>query len=232
MSGDEAGAATAQVLIDTNSILFRPHEPFYFSSGWASPVYVDCKRLISFPDARDRVIELAIRKIRDTVGDAALEVIAGGEVAGVPFASMIADRLRLPLVIVRKQPKGFGPTAQTEGVLEPDKQVLLVEDLTTDGRTKALFCQGLTKAGAVVRHAFVIFKYGIFDHVVRDMDALGVELFSLATWSDVLDVARRRGDFDSGILAEMERYVADPIHWSETHGGIGVDSLTQSVLAR
>ncbi len=232
MTSDNPGAATAEILLDTQSILFRPHEPFFFSSGWASPVYVDCKRLISFPEARDRVIDLAIQKIRDTVGELALEVIAGGEVAGVPFASIIADRLRLPLVIVRKQPKGFGPTAQTEGVLEPGKQALLVEDLTTDGRTKALFCQGLTKAGAVVRHAFVIFKYGIFDHVVHDMDALGVELFSLATWADVLEVARQRGDFDTGTLAEMESYVADPIHWSEMHGGIGVDSLAQSAFAR
>jgi orotate phosphoribosyltransferase len=221
MNDEELADTTAQILLDTRSVLFRPNEPFFFSSGWASPVFVDCKRLISFPLARNVLIELSIGKILANVGYEALDVVAGGEVAGVPFAAIIADRLHLPLVIVRKQALGLGPTAQTEGVLEPGKRVLLVEDLTTDGRTKALFCNGLRKAGADVRKAFVIFKYGIFDHVVRDMDALGVSLFSLATWTDVLRVAKRRGDFDAPVLEQIESYVADPVRWSKAHGGIG-----------
>ena len=221
MTDNALGETTARILLDTRSILFRPEEPFFFSSGWASPVFVDCKRLISFPLARNTLIELAIRKIVEAVGYEALDVIAGGEVAGVPFAAMIADRLHLPLVFVRKQAKGFGPTSQIEGVLEAGKRVLLVEDLTTDGRSKALFCNGLRKAGADVRHVFVIFKYGIFDHSVRDLDSLGVAMSSLATWTDVLEVARRRSDFDEATLKEIEAYVADPIGWSEAHGGIG-----------
>ncbi len=212
---------TARILLDTGSVLFRPAEPFFFSSGWASPVFVDCKRLISFPLARNALLELAIRRIVHEVGYEAVDVIAGGEVAGVPFAAMIADRLHLPLVIVRKQAMGLGPGAQTEGVLTPGRRVLLVEDLTTDGRTKAVFCRGLRRAGAEVAKAFVIFKYGIFDHVVRDMDALGVTLFALATWTDVLRVARERQHFDEATLTAIQAYVADPVGWSKAHGGIG-----------
>ena len=227
MTDNALGETTARILLDTRSILFRPEEPFFFSSGWASPVFVDCKRLISYPLARNTLIELAIRKIVEAVGYEALDVIAGGEVAGVPFAAMIADRLHLPLVFVRKQSKGFGPTSQIEGVLEAGKRVLLVEDLTTDGRSKALFCNGLRKAGAEVSHVFVIFKYGIFDHVVRDLDSLGVEMSCLATWSDVLEVARRRSYFDAATLDEIEAYVGDPIGWSEAHGGVGPAAATR-----
>lgn len=212
----------AQILLDTRSVLFRPQEPFFFSSGWASPVFVDCKRLISFPLARNALIELSIRNILATVGYEAFDAIAGGEVAGVPFAAMIADRLHLPLVIVRKQAMGFGPSAQIEGVLPAGRRVLLVDDLTTDGRSKAVFCNGLRKAGAEVAHAFVIFRYGIFDTVVRDLDAMGVSLFALATWADVLRVARRRGDLGPEVLDAIEAYVADPVRWSKAHGGIGV----------
>jgi len=218
---DELADTTAQILLDTDAVLFRPHEPFMFSSGWASPVYVDCKRLVSYPLARNTLIELSIRRILSTVGYAAFDVVAGGEVAGLPFASMIADRLHLPLVIVRKQGKGFGPLAQIEGALAPGQRALLVEDLTTDGRTKALFCKGLRRAGATVEHAFVVFKYGIFDRVVRDLDTLGIDLFALATWADVLRVARRRGAFDAATLDAMAAYVADPVAWSARHGGIG-----------
>lgn len=212
---------TAQILLDTGCVLFRPQEPFFFSSGWASPVFVNVKRLISFPLARNTLIDLAVRKILDTVGYAAFDVIAGGEVAGIPFAAMVADRLNLPLVIVRKQAKGYGPKAQIEGALEGAKRVLLVEDLTTDGRTKALFCDGLRRGGAEVKYAFVIFKYGIFDYVVRDLDVRGLELFSLATWDDLMRVARARGAMDAAMLKEIEAYIRDPIAWSEVHGGAG-----------
>jgi orotate phosphoribosyltransferase len=221
MIQDDLAEMTAQILLDTHAILFQPEHPFFFSSGWASPVFVDCKRVISYPLARTTLIELAIRKILSTVGYEAFDIIAGGEGAGVPFAAMIADRLHLPLVVVRQHAMGFGPLAQADGVLEPGNRVLLVDDLTTDGRTKAVFCQGLRRAGAVVHQAFVLFKYGIFDHVIRDLDQLDVTLFALATWTDVLQVARQRNSLAPEILAGIEAYVVDPIGWSEAHGGIG-----------
>lgn len=221
MTDTDLAETTSQILLDTGCVLFHPQEPFFFSSGWASPVYVNVKRLISYPLARNTLIELAVKKILGTVGYAAFDVIAGGEVAGIPFAAMVADRLDLPLLIVRKQAKGYGPKAQVEGALEPGKKVLLVEDLTTDGRSKALFCDGLRRAGAVVEHAFVIFKYGIFDYVVRDLDARELKLFSLATWDDLMRVARARGAMDASTLKEIEAYVRDPVAWSEAHGGAG-----------
>ena len=210
----------ARILLDTRSVYVRA-EPFFFTSGWASPVFVDVKRLIAFPVARTALIELAVERILATAGYEAFDVIAGGEVAGVPFAAMIADRLHLPLVIVRKQAKGFGRMAQLEGALRPDARCVLVEDLTTDGRTKADFCAALMRAGAAVRHAFVVFKYGIYDHVVGDLERMGVVLTALATLPDILATARRRGDFAPGELAQLEAFVADPVAWSTEHGGIG-----------
>ena len=47
------GSTAAKVLLDTGAVLFRPQRPFFFSSGWASPVYVDCRQAMSFPLARD-----------------------------------------------------------------------------------------------------------------------------------------------------------------------------------
>ena len=41
----ELAARAARLLLDTKAVLFRPERPFFFSSGWASPVYVNCKNL-------------------------------------------------------------------------------------------------------------------------------------------------------------------------------------------
>ncbi|MBT6274930.1 MAG: orotate phosphoribosyltransferase, partial [Chromatiales bacterium] len=204
---DELGLLAAKVLLDTGAVLFRPDRPFFFSSGWASPVYVDCAKAISYPMARDALIELSIRRIQSVVGYAALDGIAGAEGGGVPFAAIIADRLHLPLVIARKQSAGLGPHAQTDGEIAPGNRMLLVDDVTTDGRTKASMSEALRKAEAAVRFAFVIFRYGIFDAVMRQED-LGVELFSLLTWRELLAVAHRERAFAPDIIDKIEDYVA------------------------
>jgi orotate phosphoribosyltransferase len=220
---EDLGLLGARILLDTDAVLFRPERPFFFSSGWASPVYVDCKKAISFPIARDALIELSIKRILSTVGHAALDGIAGAEGGGVPFASIIADRLHLPLVVARKQPAGLGPHAQTDGVVGSGRRILLVDDVTTDGRTKAVMSKALRTAGAEVRHAFVVFRYGIFDAVVRE-EELGVDLLSLLTWRELLVVARRVQAFPETTLERIEEYIADPLRWSVKHGGIGAST--------
>src|SRR3546814_2708613 len=79
-----------------------------------------------------------------------------------------------------KEPKGFGGMAQIEGGLDEGQRVLLVEDLTTDGGSKAKFVHALRQAGATVDHTYVVFHYGIFPEIWETMDALGVKLHALA----------------------------------------------------
>ena len=56
---DAAELETARLLLDINAVNFRPDEPYTLTAGWASPAYIDCRRVISFPDARRRIIRLA-----------------------------------------------------------------------------------------------------------------------------------------------------------------------------
>ena len=46
--------------------------------------------------------------------------------------------------------------------LNDGQRVLLVEDLTTDGRSKVNFCKALREAGATVEHVLVFFFYDIY----------------------------------------------------------------------
>ena len=101
----------ARILIEIEAVLFRPDDPFIFTSGRASPVYVDCRRIISFPRARRKLMDMGLELIAEEIGYESLEAIAGGETAGIPFAAWIADRMALPMLYVRKKPKGFGRDA-------------------------------------------------------------------------------------------------------------------------
>ena len=210
---------TARILFEIEAVLFNSEKPFIFTSGWASPVYIDCRKILSYPRARTELMKMAEETILNEIGCESLESVAGGETAGIPFAAWIADRLSLPMQYIRKQPKGFGRMAQIEGKLEEGARTLLVEDLATDGKSKVKFCEALRNAGAQVDHAFVIFHYGIFPQSLATMKSLNVELHALATWWDALAVAKEMKYFDNDTLDEVEAFLNSPAEWSEAHGG-------------
>jgi len=211
---------TAKMLLEVKAILFRADEPFRFTSGWASPVYIDCRKIISYPRVRQTLMDFAASVILRQIGFESIDAVAGGETAGIPFAAWLADRLMLPMQYVRKKPKGFGRTAQIEGAFSECDRILLVEDLTTDGRSKVMFCEALRKAGATVSHTFVLFYYDIFPQTKEMLEKMGMQMHYLATWWDILDQCKNFGYFDEKTLAEVERFLQNPMEWSSAHGGI------------
>ncbi len=212
---------TARALIETESVLFNPAEPFTLKSGKKSPVYIDCRRLISFVNERSQLMNYAAHIIASEIGKDNVDCLAGGETAGIPYGAFIADRLNKPMIYVRKEPKGYGRMAQIEGFL-PEKNekgkkpnVVLIEDLQTDGGSKKVFVEALRAAGARVNHAFVLFHYGIFDSSEQNMKDIGITLHSLTTWWDVLHVAKERQYFDRQTIQAVEDFLNNPLQWQE-----------------
>lgn len=210
---------TAKMLLEVKAVLFSEGKPFIFTSGWASPVYIDCRKLIFYPRIRTQLVEFAVATLGRDAGFEQFDVVAGGETAGIPYAAWIADRLALPLQYVRKKPKGFGRNAQIEGDIREGARTLLVEDLATDGRSKIHFCKALRDAGAVVEHVYVNFYYDIFPESRETLSGLGVKLHHLASWWDVLAVVKRGGYLSPAQLNEVEKFLHAPAEWSAAHGG-------------
>jgi orotate phosphoribosyltransferase len=215
----EMARLTARMLLEVRAVHFRRDDPYKLTSGLASPVYIDCRKLISYPRIRATLMDFACAKLMRDAGFEQFDAVAGGETAGIAFAAWIAERLGLPMLYVRKKPKGFGRNAQIEGELADGARVLLVEDLTTDGGSKLKFAEALRAAGAGCAHAFVIFHYGVFPEVPATLARHGLTLHALATWRDVLAEARAAGHFDPETLAEVEAFLAAPLAWSAAHGG-------------
>ena len=215
----QAGLITARILLEIKAVNFRPEEPYILTSGWASPVYVDCRKVISFPRARAKISELAAATIQREAGYESVDAIAGGETAGIPYAAWISDKLMLPMLYVRKKPKGFGRNAQIEGDFKPGARVVLVEDLASDGASKVTFCNAIREAGAEISHTFVVFFYGVFPGAMKTLNEIGVSMSFLANWWDVLEVAEAEGNFDKKTIDEVRAFLHDPVQWSAMHGG-------------
>ena len=215
----EVARQVARMLLEIEAVHFRPDPPFTFTSGLASPVYIDCRKLISYPRIRAACMDWACARLMQDAGYEQFDAVAGGETAGIPFAAWIAERLGLPMLYVRKKPKGFGRDARIEGDIREGSRVLLVEDLTTDGGSKIGFVEAIREAGATCAHTVVVFYYDIFPEAPKRLADHGLTLHHLATWRDVLAEARAAGHLDTATLDQVEVFLDAPLDWSAAHGG-------------
>ena len=216
-----AGQTVAKILLDIKAVNFRPEEPYKLTAGWASPTYIDCRKLISFPEARQTVTRLAKEELLANLGADKIEAVAGGETAGIPYAAWISDALNVPMQYVRKKPKGFGRMAQIEGELHEGQKVVLVEDLASDGGSKVLFVKALRDAGAKCEHCLVVFFYGAFPGAIESLAQDNIALHYLCTWNDVIAVAEAGNYFPAKAIEGVREFLKDPVGWSVARGGKG-----------
>ncbi len=132
-----------------------------------------------------------------------IDFVAGGETAGIPYAAFLSDRLKLPMLYVRKKPKGFGRMSQIEGFMEDGaRKVVIVEDVQNYGVSVKVFVDALRAAEAVTEHIFVIFQHGHASSK-QAMKDMGVTLHALTDWQAVLKIAKMRKSFDTPTLASV-----------------------------
>ncbi|BDB27012.1 orotate phosphoribosyltransferase [Cupriavidus sp. P-10] len=212
-------ASVGRALIEAGCVRFRRDEPFRLPSGWASPVYIDCRRLISYPALRRALVQRGLQLLRERGRLAGIDAVAGAESSGIAFAAWVAELLDLPLIYVRKEARGIGPAAQVVGDIRAGDRVLLVDDMMAAGRSKAAFCAALSDAGAVVHDILVLFDYATFPTQAA-LSRWQPAIHALATWRDILDALHESGDVAEADLAELQAFLADPPRWSSRHGGI------------
>ena len=211
---DQIGLAAAKMLLDIKAVSINTDEPFTYTSGKRGPVYVDCRRPISFPEVRAQLMDFA----SDILKPLNVDYVAGGETAGIPYSAFIADRLNKPMLYIRKKPKGFGKMSQIEGYMEEgNPHVALVEDVQNFGVSVKVFVDALRGAGAKVEHLMVIFEYG-HESSRQNMKDMGIELHSLTSWDYVLKVARDDKYFDDITIESVRSFLKNPDAWAEERG--------------
>jgi len=105
----------SKALLETKSVYLNIQDPFIFPSGRISPVYVDCRRLISYPQMRDEVVAELVRIVKEEIGLDETDVVAGGTTGGIPFATF------------------FGPGDQKASYLCTEEPCRIREDKANNG---------------------------------------------------------------------------------------------------
>ena len=210
------GERIAEYLLSVGAVRLAPDEPFTWTSGIKSPIYCDNRMMYSHPEARDFVVTALVSRVKNLHVDA--DVIAGTATAAIGWASLVADRMKLPFVYVRAKPKEHGTKKLIEGDLKPGKQVVLIEDLISTAKSSAASVEALrTEALCFVSDVVAIFSYELLAAMEKARE-LKIRLQPLSTIAVLLDSALKEDritEKQATIIADFSR---DPENWAKKHG--------------
>lgn len=203
----------AEFLLDIKAVKLSPDQPFTWASGILSPIYCDNRMIYSHPEARSFVV----KALSDRVENLHIppDVIAGTATAAIGWAALVADRLNLPFVYVRSKAKEHGTKKRIEGSLEPDKHVVVVEDLLSTGGSAMSTVEALRDEGkAIVTDVVSICSYDFLSAREAAMESK-VHLHPLCTISTLLDVALEQGRITEQQRGMVVEFAKDPEKWAE-----------------
>jgi orotate phosphoribosyltransferase len=198
----------AGLLLDAKALAFNVKEPYTFASGIKSPVYMDCRLVISDVEKRGRIVDELVKHLRNLEFD----VVAATASAGIPWGAWVAERMKKPLVYVRKEAKDHGKGKKVEGAAKAGQKAAVVEDLVSTGGSSIATVDSLREAGLKVENCVSLFTYGMAE-AENAFKKAGVKLYSLSNFGIAADVARERGYLTSEEAAEAKRWVNNPKEW-------------------
>jgi orotate phosphoribosyltransferase len=203
--------AVAEKLLQINAIRLNLKEPFTWASGWKSPIYCDNRKILSFPYVREFVKSELCNLIFEQFPDA--ELLAGVATAGIAWAALAADQLKLPFVYVRPKPKDHGLGNQIEGFYEKGQRTVIVEDLISTGKSSLQVAELLKDSGLPVDGIVSIFNYG-FDVADQAFAKSSIPFKSLTNYKQLISLAIEKGMISIGEQSILLKWSEDPANWN------------------
>jgi orotate phosphoribosyltransferase len=141
------------LLIKNNAVKFGD---YILTSGKRSPYYIDLRQTISSPITMDWIANSLTRIVVNEIGITRIDKILGVPTAGVPFATVVSQKLGIPLIYYRQARKEHGVRKKVEGILDRNDRVLIVDDLITTGDSVIEAAEVVRDQGGVVNEMVVL----------------------------------------------------------------------------
>lgn len=201
---------TAELLLQINAIKLNPQDPFIWASGWKSPIYCDNRITLSYPEIREYLSKNLAIFIEKEYGKP--DVIAGVATGAIGIGILVAEQLDLPFIYVRPEAKKHGRKNQIEGIVPTDKNVLVVEDLISTGKSSLNAVKALEEVNANVKGMVAIFNYG-FDIAIQNFEQAALPLHTLSNYDNLLEQALDANYITQQQQQTLQSWRTNPAEW-------------------
>lgn len=197
----------AKNLLDIQAVSLRPNEPFTWASGIKSPIYCDNRFVLSFPEKRDVVVDAFVSMIKEKYPE--VEMLMGTATAGISWAALVADRMKLPMGYVRSSNKDHGKGNKIEGNLPENTKVVIIEDLISTGGSVKGVVEALREAKAQVLGVAAIFTY-LLPASKELFTSIQCDYQTLSNYDILIEVAKEMKYIKDEDMNKLRAWKQDP----------------------
>ena len=201
---------TAAHLLQINAIKLEPKNPFTWASGWKSPIYCDNRLALSFPKVRDYLTNAIAEQVTELYG--VNITIAGVATGAIGIGALVAQKLNLPFVYVRPEPKKHGRQNQIEGIVQNGQAVVVIEDLISTGMSSLNAVTAIKAEGIEVLGMIALFSYG-FSVAENNFKEAAVQLHTLSDYNHLIEHATSTATIQKEQQETLVNWRKDPANW-------------------
>ncbi len=202
----------ARYLLEVKAVKLNTAKPFTWASGLKSPVYCDNRITLSYPEIRSFITQ---ELVKASLGNfKMIDVVAGVATAGIAQGVLVARDLDLPFAYVRSSSKDHGMGNRIEGVVKPEQNVLVIEDLVSTGKSSLDAVSALRERQSVVSGMLSVFTYGL-SLADENFEKANCPLISLSDYDTLIKVALDSHYITKKDIKSLEKWRENPKIWSD-----------------
>lgn len=176
---------------------------FKLKSGIMSPIYIDLRVIISYPE----ILKMVANAMWEKVAQLQFNLVCGVPYTALPIATAISLEHNIPMIMRRKEVKDYGTKKAIEGYFTPKQKVLVVEDLITSGSSVFETIEPLEKEGLKVTDVIVLIdrEQGGKKHLAEK----GYNLRAVFTITEMIDILQHSGKLETAMATKVKEFIVN-----------------------